>query len=121
MVALPPVRRPQYPTLSCSTHPGAVRRARDREAVSAAPGGPGFVSNPGQKGTRQLVAEYGDRLICVRYRYDAERRKRFKTVELVVAERAWSPPPSRFSDDAVVAVRVAFAETEVRQRVKAAG
>ena len=47
---------------------------------------------PGQKGTKQLLAQYGDRLICVRYRYDAQRKKRFKTVELVVAERDWEPP-----------------------------
>ncbi len=43
----------------------------------------------GQKGTKRLLAEYGDRLICVRYRYDAQRKKRFKTVELLVAERDW--------------------------------
>ena len=43
---------------------------------------------PGPKGTKQLVAQYGDRLICVRSRYDAQRKKRFKTVELLVAERA---------------------------------
>ena len=51
---------------------------------------------PGQKGTKQLLAQYGDRLICVRYRYDAQRKKRFKTVELLVAERDWEPPPPRF-------------------------
>jgi hypothetical protein len=26
---------------------------------------------PGQRGTRKLVTRYGDRLVCVRYRYDA--------------------------------------------------
>ena len=41
---------------------------------------------PGQKGTRQLLSQYGDRLVCVRYRYDAQQKKRFKTVELIVAE-----------------------------------
>ena len=46
---------------------------------------------PGQKGTKQLLAQYGDRLICVRYRYDARRKKRFKTVEILVAERDWEP------------------------------
>jgi len=51
---------------------------------------------PGQKGTKQLLAQYGDRLICVRYRYDAQRKKRFKTVELLVAERDWEPPRPRF-------------------------
>jgi len=33
---------------------------------------------PGQKGTKQLLAQYGDRLICVRYRYDVQRKKRLK-------------------------------------------
>ena len=40
---------------------------------------------PGQKGTKQLLAQYGDRLTCARYRYDAQRKQRFKTVELLVA------------------------------------
>ena len=30
---------------------------------------------PGQRGTKQLVAEYGDRLVCVRYRYDDKQCK----------------------------------------------
>lgn len=76
---------------------------------------------PGQKGTKQLLAQYGDRLICVRYRYDAQRKKRFKTVELLVAERDWEPPRPRIANDQIVALRVAFAETAVRERVKQAG
>ena len=39
---------------------------------------------PGDKGTRQLHAQYGDRLICVRYRYDPKARMRYKTIELIV-------------------------------------
>jgi hypothetical protein len=51
---------------------------------------------PGQKGTKKLVSRFGDRLICVRYRYDATRRKRFTTVELIVDEADWtaSTPPA---------------------------
>ena len=76
---------------------------------------------PGQRGTKQLLAQYGDRLVCVRYRYDAQRRKRFKTVEIIVAERAWDPPAPRLANDTPVAVRLDFAELELRQRVKQAG
>jgi hypothetical protein len=76
---------------------------------------------PGQKGTKQLLTQYGDRLVCVRYRYDAQRKKRFKTVELIVAERAWEPPPPSFAADTIVGVRVGFAEGELRERVKQAG
>src|SRR5438093_8515268 len=76
---------------------------------------------PGQKGTKQLLAQYGDRLICVRYRYDAQRKKRFKTVELLIAERDWEPPPPHFGHDQIVGLRVAFADMAVRDRVKQAG
>jgi len=75
---------------------------------------------PGQKGTKQLLAQYGDRLICVRYRYDVQRKKRFKTVELVVAERDWEPR-RRFADNQIVGLRVDFADVAVRAQVKQAG
>ena len=76
---------------------------------------------PGQKGTRQLLAQYGDRLVCVRYRYDPQRKRRLKTVEIVVAECDWDPPPPRFAPDRIVGVRVALAEVSIRDRVKRAG
>jgi hypothetical protein len=43
--------------------------------------------HPHQRGAKQLLAQYGDRLVCVRYRYDESRKKRFKTVEVIVEER----------------------------------
>ncbi|MEM8488590.1 MAG: hypothetical protein AAF564_23785 [Bacteroidota bacterium] len=46
---------------------------------------------PGARGTIRLVHEYGDKLICVRYRYKQDTRTRIKTVELVVDERPWTP------------------------------
>lgn len=46
---------------------------------------------PGQRGTKKLQALYGDRLVCVRYRYDAEQGRRLKTIELIVEEKEWSP------------------------------
>ena len=76
---------------------------------------------PGQKGTKQLLAQYGDRLVCVRYRYDPQQKKRFKTVEFLVAEREWELPRPRFALDRIVGVRVAFADVAVRDRVKQAG
>jgi hypothetical protein len=37
-------------------------------------------STPGQKGTKRLVEQYGDALICVSYRYDKKRGICLKTV-----------------------------------------
>jgi hypothetical protein len=47
---------------------------------------------PGRPGTKRLVTQFGDRLVCVRYRYDDERKVRCKTVELIVDEIAWPVP-----------------------------
>jgi len=74
---------------------------------------------PGQKGTRKLVELYGSRLVCVRYRYDEQSRKRFKTVELIVEESQWTPPPIK--PDKLVGVRVELNETELQRKVKLAG
>lgn len=46
---------------------------------------------PGENGTKKVVQRYGDRLVAVRYRYDAERRLRLKTVELIEEQTPWIP------------------------------
>lgn len=51
-----------------------------------------LVRRPGQHGTKRHVEQYGDRLVCVRYRYDEAGRRRFTTVEIIVDEAPWEPP-----------------------------
>jgi len=46
------------------------------------------IRRPGQRGAQKLVARYGDRLVCVRYRYVATAGKRYKTVETILDEAA---------------------------------
>jgi hypothetical protein len=70
---------------------------------------------PGQPGTKKLVEKYGDRLVCVRYRYDREVKRRYKTVELIEAEAAWTPP------EELVGVVVVWGEIELARQVKSAG
>ena len=75
---------------------------------------------PGQNGTKQLLKEYGDQLVCVRYRYDKSRGKRFKTVELIVDEQEWQPG-FRYQPDQQVHIRIGYGEKDLREKVKAAG
>ncbi len=76
---------------------------------------------PGQKGTKQLLEQYGDKLLCVRYRYDQKRHVRIKTVELIVSESAVTPSSLRFSDHDIVNVIVPYTNTTLRNRLKAVG
>jgi hypothetical protein len=63
--------------------------------------------HPSQDGAKQLRAQYGDRLICVRYRYDDQQKKRDKTVELIVEENRWEPPSCPPKGNTMVWVRIA--------------
>jgi hypothetical protein len=51
-----------------------------------------LVRRPGQHGTGAYVKQYGDLLVCVRYRYDAQAKRRYKTIEIIVEEGPWEPP-----------------------------
>jgi hypothetical protein len=66
--------------------------------------------NPGQKGTKKLTAQYGDALVCVRYRYDEASSTRVKTVEPVVEKTAWTPPAKQFIDSDLVPLLIGFAD-----------
>ena len=82
---------------------------------------------PGQKGTKRLAKKYGDRLICVRYRFDVKTGRRYTTVELIEAEvdltshpKAAEPQTPR-SLKRRLGIRVEYWESDLRDKVKAAG
>lgn len=72
---------------------------------------------PGEMGSKQLYRQYGEQLVCVRYRIDRHQKKRITTVEIIVDEK-----PYISSKHIVTAwVRINFEEGDLRQQVKAAG
>jgi len=80
-----------------------------------------LVLKPGQKGTKQLTDKYGDALLCIRFRYDDKTGKRFKTVELIVDQADWIPPPPRYDSDVLVPLRIEASNMTLRAWVKAIG
>lgn len=80
---------------------------------------------PGDKGTKKLADKYGSSLVCIRYRYDEKRKKRLKTVDLIIEETDWEPAcrekKKSVTDDWIVGVRVSIAEKELQKKIKAAG
>ena len=75
---------------------------------------------PGQNGTKQLLKQYGNQLVCVRYRYDKARQKRIKTVEIIIDEQDWFPGVT-IPADRKFALKIGFGETELRELVKNVG
>ena len=68
-----------------------------------------------------MFAEYGDKLVCVRYRYDSNNRRMLKTIELVIEDEPWEPNGRKVPKHRIVGVRIAIDEAELRGRVKKAG
>lgn len=69
-----------------------------------------------QRGAQRWRRQFGERLVCVRYRDCDEQQERIVTVEIVV-DRWPAPPPG----DEPVGVRIERHEIELRARAKEAG
>jgi hypothetical protein len=76
---------------------------------------------PGQKGTKRLVEQYGDALICVRYRYDEKKHKQYKTAEIIVSESEWTPPPAKYPEGTLVSLKIGINENVLQNQVRSLG
>jgi len=79
------------------------------------------ILKPGQKGTKRLVEQYGEALLCVRYRYDAKAHRQYKTVEIIVSESEWTPPPVKYPDGTLVPIKIGLNETSLQNQTRAVG
>ena len=75
----------------------------------------------GEKGTKGLAGKYGERLVCVRCRYDARQQMRFKTVELIEEAKVIGHSTRKPPRNKIVQITVAYGETRIGKLVRAAG
>ena len=81
----------------------------------------GTIRRPGAKGTRKLVEQYGDRLICVRYRYDPAQGRRDKTAESIVEKAGGVLRHVPASALPRVPVRIGVYKKALQHKINAAG
>src|SRR3989339_959698 len=75
----------------------------------------------GQPGTKRMMEIYGDKLVCVRYRYDGEKKVKYKTVELVVDSGYWESKVKLENEGRRIELKIDYNEIELRAQVKEAG
>ncbi|KPJ96647.1 MAG: hypothetical protein AMJ53_00210 [Gammaproteobacteria bacterium SG8_11] len=75
----------------------------------------------GQPGTKKWIDKYGQNLICVRYKYDADRKIKMKTVELKVEEEPWEVNSRKIAANKIVGIRIKFGEVQLGRTVRNAG
>ncbi len=71
---------------------------------------------PASRGACKLARRYGEALVCVRHRVDAQARLRYTTVELLV-----EVAPIQARSERVVGLRVGARERDVQAMLRAAG
>ena len=76
---------------------------------------------PGKAGSKKWQKMYGDKLVCVRYKYDDQRKRRFTTIELVVEEQDWQPNTTIIPKNKIVQVQIKYGEVELARQVKSVG
>ena len=79
------------------------------------------IVKPGHPGTKKLVEKYGDNLVCVRYRYDVTKKRKLKTIELIIEDKPWQPNREKIPLNKLMNIRILTNEYHLRIKVKAAG
>jgi hypothetical protein len=92
------------------------RKPMEREAMRTR-----LTLRPGDRGTKKLLERYGDRLLCVRYRYDGGSGRRIKTAEIIVDETEMEPAVAPVPPCGRRFISVGIDEWDIRDRVKRAG
>jgi len=75
----------------------------------------------GRPGTKKWLQKYGAALTCVRYKYDSEKKRKIKTVELVVEEEPWDIDHNRIPANKLIWLSVKYGEVHVGKLIRAAG
>ena len=74
----------------------------------------------GEPGSKKYLQKYGDRLLCIRYRYDKENRERITTVELI-EERKETKAKRGIPHNKKVLVKIDYEEYRLRENAKLFG
>jgi hypothetical protein len=76
---------------------------------------------PGKPGTKKLFKQYGNDLVCVRYRYDSAQGLKVKTIELVVERSLKQCKVQEPPGETIMHLRIEYGEVDLGRQVKAAG
>jgi hypothetical protein len=76
---------------------------------------------PGMKGTKKLVETYGDKLVCVRYRYDYDRKRKVKTIELIIDESPLTKNSKKIPMNKIMQLSVKYGEIQIGRLIRSAG
>lgn len=79
------------------------------------------IKRAGQPGTKKYIKIYGEDFVCLRYKHDYKKKKKYKTIELCVETKDWSPPVKDNYRYRRVYIQINVQEKNLKEQIKAAG
>jgi hypothetical protein len=76
---------------------------------------------PGQPGTKKYQKKYGDKLVCIRYKYDINKKEKIKTIELIISREDWKLEKKKIPPNKIMNIRISYGEIELARKVKNLG
>ncbi len=76
---------------------------------------------PGDPGSKKWRNIYGDKLLCVRYKYDIQNKKRITTIELIADEQEWKPNATYIPKNKIMKLQINYGEVDLARKVKSMG
>ncbi|MCK5148711.1 hypothetical protein KAR48_18295 [bacterium] len=78
------------------------------------------IKKAGKPGTIKFVRIYGDDFICTRYKYDYKKKKHYKTIEICVDEKDWTPSENDRHSHKRVYIHIEKQETDLIRKIEKA-
>jgi len=76
---------------------------------------------PGEPGTKKYLEKYGDRFVCLRYKYDTESGIKSKTIELTVSEEVWTKKSNYIPPNKLMHLNIPLTNVFLQKLVREAG
>ena len=77
--------------------------------------------SPGKPGTKNEFEKYGKNLVYVRYKYDAENKRKIKTIELVFEDKPWNKNLDRKPFNKKVFIKIEYDEKRLQKVIRSVG
>ncbi len=77
--------------------------------------------SPGKPGTKSLMSKNGEKLVCVRYKYDKQNHKKIKTAEYVIKSWDKDQNHNKIPYNKIVHLRIEYGEKHLGTMVGSAG
>jgi len=79
------------------------------------------VLKAGQPGTQKYVRQFGEKLLCIRHKYEKMTQQKYITAEIIVESTKWYPNADNIPHNKIMDLNIEYKEKYLRKLVQESG